>query len=140
MLLDTNLSIVWVSAKELRSLATLFTETAEALVIATVPTEITVIAERAPAMILVLILLLVFFMINSPLLIVFRGFSVSPLCCDYSIADTLQQLNNKNQAILKLFKILFENFKNNQLFFNQKTGSQKWLPQTVEKLSKLSLQ
>ena len=65
MLLVTNLSIVWVSANELTSFATLFTESAEALVIATVPTEITVIAESTPAMILVLIFF-VFFIFLSP--------------------------------------------------------------------------
>ena len=65
MLLVTNLSIVWVSANELTSLATLFTESAEALVIATVPTENTVIAESTPAMILVFIVL-VFFIFLSP--------------------------------------------------------------------------
>ena len=52
-------------ANELTSLVTLFTESAEALVIATVPTENTVIAESTPAMILVFIVL-VFFIFLSP--------------------------------------------------------------------------
>jgi hypothetical protein len=57
--------MVVVIANELTSLAMLFAETAEALVIATVPTENTVIAESTPAMILVFIVL-VFFIFLSP--------------------------------------------------------------------------
>ena len=64
------------------SLAMLFAESAEALVVATVPTENTVIAESTPAMILVFIVL-VFFIFLSPFsefLFVLFFWGVESLC------------------------------------------------------------